>query len=65
LTNLDNYLARITLTDLKSHQTTNQRHKNIQTWWWLFLANHTYVLQATHKPKCLQDLQTTSYSCVL
>jgi len=32
----------------------NQRHENIQTWW-LSLANHTCVLQATHKPKCLQD----------
>jgi len=46
--NLDNYPARITLTDLKSHQKTNQRHK-------LSLANHTCVLRATHKPKCLQD----------
>jgi len=29
--NRDNYHARITLTDLKSHQANNQRHKNIQT----------------------------------
>jgi len=39
---------------------TNQRHKNIQTWWWLSLANHTCVLQATHKPKCLQDQPRSS-----
>ena len=39
---------------------TNQRHKNIQTWWWLSLANHTCVLQATHKPKRLQDQPRSS-----
>jgi len=31
--NVDNYPARITLTNLKLHKATNQRHKNIQTWW--------------------------------
>ena len=39
---------------------TNQRHKNIQTWWWLSLVNHTCVLQATHNPKCLQDQPRSS-----
>jgi len=58
--NLDNYHTRITLTDLKSHQATNWRHKNIQNWWWLSLANHTWILQPTHKPKCLQDQPRSS-----
>jgi len=54
------HLARITLTNMKSHQVNNQRHKNYKTWSWLSLGNHTRVLQTNHKPKCLQDQPKSS-----
>jgi len=59
-TNLDTHPTRITLADLKKHQANHPEQKNIQTWWWLSLANPTCVLQATHKPKCLQDQSRSS-----
>jgi len=58
--NLDTHPVRITLTDLNHIRQTNQRYKNIQIWWCLCLANHTCVLQATHRPKCLQDQPRSS-----
>jgi len=51
--NLDYNPLRITLTCLESHQEHNRRHKKYKTLWWLSLSNHTWVLQAFTKLKCI------------